>query len=236
MTMAQFFRAAPRGMLISVVIAFALLNGLGVWQLQRMHWKEGMIADMARTEAMAPLPAQAILAQAKPAWRSAVLPPCNVDPKHLIYMHSEVEGQPGYRVLTACPLHGQSDILVDLGFVTQPFGTLDFFGFTPIGRLRPFEKAGMVTPVNRPADNDWYWRSAKDMGPALHAPLRNDYFLVVDLSASHFSLPGLQQGPLNPQVAVPPDRHLEYALTWFALGWVMLGMFGAFVWQKARVP
>lgn len=230
MTPAALIKAVPRGMLIAVAIAFVLLNGLGIWQLQRMAWKEGMIAGMARTEAMPPVAADQLLAQATPAWRSVNLS-CTLQSDHMIYMHSEVAGQPGYRVLTACPLQGQA-LLVDLGFAADktPFAgaTLDL-----VGRLRPFEKPGMVTPVNRMADNDWYWRSATDMGPALHARLRGDYFLVVDLAASHFAVPGLQQGPLNAQVSVPPERHMEYALTWFGLGWLMLGMFIAFAYQRA---
>ena len=235
MTPVQFLKAAPRGMLISVAIVFVLMNGLGVWQLQRMRWKEGVIADIARTEVQAPLPVSELLGQVRPDWRSVQMPTCNFAPKGLIYMHSEVAGQPGYRVLAACPVgENQADMLVDLGFVSEPLPSSSGFGFAPVGRLRPFEKPGMVTPVNRPADNDWYWRSAMDMGPSLHAALRSDYFLVTDLSASHFSLPGLQQAPLNPQVTVPPERHMEYALTWFGLAWLMMGMFIAFVVKRGK--
>ena len=226
----RFFKAAPRGMLISVAIAFVLLNGLGIWQLQRLKWKEGLIGDLARTEAMPPVPAQDLLAQAKPAWRSARLN-CDIKPDAVLYMHSEVSGQAGYRLLTACPLAGKA-VLVDLGFATDKINiapvTLDM-----IGRLRPFEKPGMVTPVNNAAGNDWYWRSAADMGPALHANLRSDYFIVLDLVQSHFAAPGLQQGPLT---APLPNRHFEYALTWFGLGWVMIGMFIAFVRQRMPKP
>ncbi len=231
MTPAMVFKAVPRGMLIAVAIAFVLLNGLGIWQLQRMAWKEGIIAAMARTEAMSPVPAEQLLAQATPAWRSASVA-CTVQPGHFIYMHSEVDGLPGYRVLTACPLKDGA-LLVDLGFVGDKIA-LPTMSIGAVGRLRPFDKPGMVTPVNRPADNDWYWRIPSEMGKALGISVRGDYFLVVDLSASHVSIPGLQQGPLNAQVSVPPERHMEYALTWFGLGWLMLGMFVAFAWQRAR--
>ncbi len=190
---------------------------------------------MARTDILPPVPAKQLLMEKSPAWHSASLPPCHVDPKHLIYMHSEVAGQPGYRVITACPVAaGEADMLIDLGFVSQPLDAVEIPGFSPIGRLRPFEKPGMVTPVNRPTDNDWYWRVPSEMGKALGTSVRGDYFLVADLKASQVSLPGLQQGPLNPSVSVPPERHLEYALTWFGLAWVMFGMFIAFAMQRAR--
>ncbi len=231
MTLSTWLRAAPRGMLIGVVIAFAFLNGLGIWQLYRLHWKEGLIADMARTEAQAPVSVAQLLAQAKPDWRSASLPTCTVDPAKAIYMHSEVDSVPGYRVLTACPLSpGQPLMLVDLGFTTDKLKA-DFAGFTPVGRLRPADKSSAFSPVNRPADHDWYTRSTVELGKAWGVPLRNDYFLVLDLTRSHIDIAGLQQGALS---APLPNRHFEYALTWFGLAWAMIGIFIAFVTQRAK--
>jgi surfeit locus 1 family protein len=170
-----------------------------------------------------------LLAQTKPDWRSAALPACDVDMARVIYMHSEVDGVPGYRVLAACPLADKS-MLVDLGFAIEKLGPAPVT-IQPVGRLRPFEKSGAFTLVNRIAENDWYWRSALEMGPRLNARLRADYFLVLDLKASHADIAGLSQGPLT---APLPNRHLEYALTWFGLGWALLGVFGSVVYQRAR--
>jgi len=230
MTFRDYLEATPVGMAIATAIAFVLLNGLGIWQLERLQWKEGLIADMARTEAMAPVPAENLLGEAKPAWRSASLPACEIRPDSLIHMHSEVGGTPGYRVLTACPLAKEA-MLVDLGFATDKLVLAEPVTLTPVGRLRPYEKAGPFTVVNRVAENDWYWRSAVEMGRALKADVRPDYFLVLDLRQSRADIAGLQQGPLT---APLPNRHFEYALTWFGLGWALLGVFGSVVYQRAR--
>ena len=232
MTLSAWLRAAPRGMLVSVLIAFVFLNGLGVWQLYRLHWKEGLIADMARTEAQAPVPVAQLLAQAKPDWRSASLSTCTVDPAKAIYMHSEVDATPGYRVLSACPAApGQPLILIDLGFTTEAKLGSETLTFAPVGRLRPADKPSAFAPVNRPADHDWYTRSTVDIGKALNVSLRSDYFLVLDLTRSHLDIAGLQQGPLS---APLPNRHFEYALTWFGLAWVMIGIVIAFVAQRVK--
>lgn len=228
MTPGSFFRAMPRGMAVAAGVVFLLLNGLGVWQLQRLHWKQQLIADMARTEALAPVPADEALAGSQSAWRRVTLPPCH--PDRLIYMHSEMIGQPGYRVLSACPLTAGGGMLIDLGFSTGKDVPVPG-SFVPQGRLRPFERANMATPANKPDADDWYWRSATDMGPALELQLRQDDFLVVDLSASGIAPVGLMQGALT---APLPNRHLEYALTWFSLAWVLVAMFAAFVVQKAK--
>lgn len=230
--MLSFLKAAPKGMLISVAIAFLLLNGLGVWQLYRLHWKETLIADLARTQSLPPVPVNEALAQAEPSWRSVSLPSCNVDPAHLIAMHSEMDATPGYRILTACPLgSGQPQILVDLGFSPDRPTVTAPVNIDPVGRLRPADKTLSFMPPNAPATHEWYSRDTAAIGKALNTPLRGDYFLVLDMAASKLSLSGLRQGPLT---APLPNRHLEYALTWFGLAWVLIGIFIAFVRQRQR--
>lgn len=225
----DYMRVAPRGLLVAAAIAFVILNGLGVWQLYRLHWKEQLIADMARTEGMAPLPAATLFAEVKPEWRSAILPLCEADLGHALYMHSEIDGVPGYRALIACPTGAGGAMLVDLGFVKDKKPALSFVGFRPVGRLRPADKPSAFAPVNNPADGDWYTRSTAEMGKALGVALRPDYFLVVDLKASRMEDMGLQQGPLTAPLA---NRHLEYALTWFSFAWIMAGIVFVMIRQR----
>ncbi len=231
--MLSFLKAAPRGMLIAATIAFIFLNGLGVWQLYRLQWKEGLIADLARTETMPAVPIATVLLQTKPSWRSVTLPPCTIDPQHLINMHSEMDGTPGYRVLTICPLSGGQTLLIDLGFSVNRQTLAAPVNIDPIGRLRPADTISAFTPVNTPAAGEWYSRSTPEIATLWHTPLRPDYFLVLDVAASKLGLAGLQQGPVT---APLPNRHFEYALTWFSLAWIMLGMVIAFVRQKQAGP
>lgn len=225
MTPAELWRAAPKGMLIAVAIAFALLNGLGIWQVQRLRWKEGLINDLAHAQALPPAPVNEVITTPQPAWREVILPPCDIKPDGLLYMHSEMDGQVGYRVLATC-----DGLLVDLGFSADKLA-LSPVTLTPVGRLRPYDKANPFTPPNSPQANDWYWRSAADMGPALHASLRPDYFVVLDLQQTQAHIDGLKQGLLTASL---PNRHLEYAITWFSLAWIMLGMFVMFVIGRVR--
>src|SRR3954462_14116855 len=44
-------RRFPVGLTIAVAIAFAILVGLGTWQVQRLHWKEGVLARIAALKA-----------------------------------------------------------------------------------------------------------------------------------------------------------------------------------------
>jgi len=49
--MATERRGFPIGLTISAAIAFLILIGLGTWQVQRLHWKEGLLARIAALQA-----------------------------------------------------------------------------------------------------------------------------------------------------------------------------------------
>ena len=59
--MTDIDHAAPRRRLsvvtgILVLIALAILISLGTWQVQRLYWKQGLLADIAAREVSAPVP------------------------------------------------------------------------------------------------------------------------------------------------------------------------------------
>ncbi|EGF89867.1 surF1 family protein [Asticcacaulis biprosthecium C19] len=230
MSLSRFLTAVPKGLSIAVAIAFVILNVLGVWQAQRLVWKRNLVAELASTQAQAPQPLAAILASPKPAWRAVTLTRCDVSPDRVLHMHGLSDGKPGYRLLAPCPA-GDRTILVELGFAEdklQPSFSIEH----PVGRLRAFDKSGVFTPMNDPIRNDWYWRSPLDMGAFLRAPdLREDYFVMLDHAPSGVSVKNLQQSHLTAELS---NRHFEYALTWFALAWTLLAVFGAFVFQRMR--
>jgi surfeit locus 1 family protein len=49
-------RRTWRSLVIPATIAFAVLIGLGTWQLQRKTWKEGLIAALTAQLAAPPIP------------------------------------------------------------------------------------------------------------------------------------------------------------------------------------
>ncbi len=230
--MMRLINALPKSMVVATVIALAVLVGLGTWQMARLQWKNNLIAEMARTEALPPVPVVQLLAQGRADWRSVSLPSCRIEPARIIPMHSTMGAVAGYRLLTACPIApGQLDMLVDLGFSETPDSVPANTAFLPVGRLRPVDKPSAFAPVNDPAKNDWYSRSTADMGKALKTRLRADYFLVVDVKASNLEGTAIRQAPMTAPLA---NRHLEYALTWYGLAVTLLAMVFAFAAQRAR--
>lgn len=233
MALSRFLKAAPPVLSLLVVLAFVILNALGIWQWQRLHWKQQLMAQLEQTQSVPPVELTALLAEREPAWRAVILPPCPVSPQSLLHMHSAVEGKAGHRILMACPT-GDQAILVDLGFVAEG-NRLDISNSLPsdirlTGRMRPFEAQG-AAPGNSPEQNDWYWRDSVAMGTAMGTSLRTDYFVVADLAQSDIRADGLVQGALTAPLS---NRHLEYALTWFALALTLVAVYGALVLQRMR--
>ena len=148
------------------------------------------------------------------------------------------EGGPGYRLIAACPLAGgpYSTILVDRGFIPieqaakamQP-GREALPG-PVIGVLRKGDKPTFVTPANRIAENLWYARDPAAMAKALRVAAPAPVFLMLEQPA-----PAAGIGPIPaPIPADIPNRHLEYAFTWFGLAGALVGVYAATLFRSRR--
>src|SRR3546814_10510158 len=51
----------PIGLTVATAIAMAILLGLGVWQLQRLKWKQALLAHVAQAQAAQPQPIEPVL-------------------------------------------------------------------------------------------------------------------------------------------------------------------------------
>ena len=83
---------------ILVAAAIATMIGLGVWQLQRMAWKEDLIAQMSAAD----------------AYRADSVE-CRVDAAPDIRIGRSAAGQTGYRYLVPC-----GALTLDLGWSQRP--------------------------------------------------------------------------------------------------------------------
>jgi surfeit locus 1 family protein len=228
-------RAGAWPLLIAVLPVLAGLVGLGVWQLARLDWKEAMIAERAARLEAPPLAAADL---ARPAaeldFRRIRLAGRWVDGREAVIQAKTFRGQAGAHVVTPLRLDDGRAVLVDRGWVphdridprTRPEGR-------PAGRA---EVDGIVVQAGRPSrwtpDNDpardlWYW---VDPGPLARAR-GLDRIVNVVVAADAPAVPGGL--PVGGQVVTDiPNRHFEYALTWFALAGVLVVMTALFVRRR----
>jgi surfeit locus 1 family protein len=240
MTTSDARRGFPVGLTVAVAIAMTLLVGLGVWQLQRRAWKLDLLA---RVEAMREGPVQPLeraLARAA-AGEDMEFARVSVDCPGLasarwVELYALVEGTAGSRLISACPAPsgGFGGVLVDRGFVADTISARPpaAASSTPVritGVLRRPEAASFVTP-QRKAGGRWFTRDVPAMAAELGLPRPAPYVLTAEVS-SNPEWGALKPLPLPAEI---PNRHLEYALTWFALAATLAGVYLAVVLRRRR--
>jgi surfeit locus 1 family protein len=220
-------RSWPLGLSVAVGLSLILLVSLGTWQLLRLQWKSGLLAQLEKSQSQQAVPLQSLdRSEGKLDWRSVRFGPCEIKPSQLIYMHGIVDGVAGYHIMTPCPV-GASYITVELGFSPDKISPLKPVSIELEGRLRAYDKPNAFVPSNNPKASDWYWRQAESLATVWNLPLRSDYFVIVKVSpALKAKFSGLVQSPIT---ATLSNRHLEYALTWFGLAATLLAVFLAYV-------
>lgn len=197
----------------------AVLLSLGVWQLRRLEWKQGVLAAI-ETRLAAPPRAFETLGTPDPvAHQYRPVTVSGITGADLLVLSGQRGAGAGYEVITAFTLAGGRRILLDRGFIREadrdrrrPPARL-----TVLGNLLWPDDADSYTPPPDPAGRLWFARDLASMSDFL----RTEPILVVAGSAQGQE-PSIVPVPVN--TAGIPNDHLEYALTWFALAGVWGGM------------
>lgn len=220
-----------------------ILCSLGIWQLQRLEWKLGIIARVeSRMKAPAePLPPPVIwpaLAAGDYEYKRVRLHGTFEHDKEVYVFRASGAGAqgPGFHVLTPLRLANGGHVLVNRGFVPEALRDAakraagQIAGETSLtGYLRKPEDRNRFTPADKPADRLWYTRDPSAMAGALK--LANVAPFVVDADATP-NPGGWPRGGAT-IVSIRND-HLSYALTWFGLAATLLAIYGLVVWRRMR--
>jgi len=231
----------PIGLTIATAIAFAILIGLGVWQLQRLKWKEALLAHIAAAEAAPARPLEPAL-DALAAGRDEDFVRVKVACPGLAHapaveLYALRQGQIGARLVSACPVRtaAYGSILVDRGFVPDtvaarpPIDSNDSQPVEVVGVLRRPERGNFMTPPH--AAQRWFLHEPKAMGQALNAPAPVAPLVLMAETPTNRDFPALRPAPSPIDI---PNRHLESALTWFGLAGALAGVYGAAVFKRIR--
>jgi surfeit locus 1 family protein len=233
---------APRAW--AVVLTAALLAAFvsaGWWQVGRAREKQAMIDGFARgTETSVALQGVGVDELARYQHVSAQGRYDNSRQILLDNMPSST-GQPGFRVLT--PFRrggGEKLLLVDRGWLPLgvsreqlPVVFVDDVERTVAGRLDQLPVPGLrVGPAEAPGATGWprlmNFPTQHDVESALGEPVESRILL---LDASN---PDGYQRVWRPSVGFGPERHLGYAIQWFALAIALVVIFVAL--SLKRVP
>ena len=213
--------------------AFAVLAGLGTWQVQRLHWKEGIVAF--REARLAAPPVRVGTEQAADAaFRRARASGRFLHDREFLIVNRVRKGRPGFDVVTPLRLGPGDHILVNRGWIpgdradpaTRRQGQIPG-GVTITGVLRPAGKSNRWIPDNDPAKGVWYFVEPAAMARAAAIPGMRRGYLLADAAPNPGGL------PVGRRIAVDiPNRHLEYALTWYGLALVLAVIYVVFHWRR----
>lgn len=233
-------RTEPRfPVVLTVLTALCLvaLVSLGVWQVQRMQWKEGLIAAADRAAALPPAPVDAVLAGDAPEFRKVLVMCRGLTTAPFVELRSIEEGQPGFRLISACPLANGQSILVDRGFIGQdqtarPAVRTDAampVSFT--GVVRKVIKPSSMTPA--PEGRVFFGRDPDAMAEVLGVGGQVSEWILYASTPVNPEVEGLH--PSVPPVAFS-NNHAGYAVTWFGLAVVLIGVYSVLLRRRLMRP
>jgi surfeit locus 1 family protein len=180
--------------------AFLVLAGLGTWQLERLGWKEGLIAERAAGLRAAPARLPQTLSADLDFHRVRIGGHFLPGQLHLHALHPD--GKPDFHQIAAFASDDGRTILIDRGFAkdANPAGEMEVSGLL---RVPPATKPSFV-PLNRPDTNEWFFFDLAAMARAAGAGAALPLYLDTDPQAAEIALD-------------LPNNHLQYAITWYAL-------------------
>lgn len=229
--------------LILGAVVFALLfagfSALGVWQVQRLAWKQELLRQVdARIHAApvaAPPPDQTITRQADQYRRVVVSG--RFDHQHEALVKAVTDLGPGYWVMTPLMTDRGFTVLINRGFVPserqkpadRAAGRVEG-ETTVVGLLRLSEPDGGFLRANDPAGDRWFSRDVAGIAKAkgISAPVA-PYFIDADATPNPGGWP---RGGLT--VVRFANSHLIYALTWFGLALMSAAGFVLFAREEKR--
>lgn len=138
---------------IIVLAAVATMIGLGLWQLQRARWKDGLIARYAAAEKLPPIgwPNGPLRDDQLPLYRHATGNCLRVVATRAV-VGENVAGEPGYAHIADCATGAEGPgMSVVLGWSKNPNATTEWKGGLVSGIIAPDRKSRMRLVAATPA-------------------------------------------------------------------------------------
>ncbi len=206
----------------------AITLWLGVWQIERLRWKQQLLADIDRAEA-----APAISLQGNPAAFAKVEVAGRFREDLVARYGSEVRSTAqgprlGAHLIVPLERPGELPILVDRGWLPDGDIAPKAVGAVAItGYVRPPEPAGPFAPQPDLSQRRFWSLDPVPIGAALGLAQVAPYTLVALGPPDALPVPA-QALPR------PANDHLGYAVTWFGLAGCLIGIFAVFTRRTLR--
>jgi surfeit locus 1 family protein len=210
-----------------VLLILPVLISLGFWQLGRGEEKRALLDTYAERRAAPPMSAELLPTTADPAYRRVQLRG-SFDAEHsLLLDNSTREGKVGVELIQ--PFHDQASglwLLINRGWLPWPDRRTPPVFDTPTGAMNldawVYVSPGATFQLHPDAQNATWPKLVTAIDPAKVWPEMNHEGFAHELR--------LEDGPAAyrtdwPVVAMGPEKHLGYAVQWFAMATALVGFY-----------
>jgi surfeit locus 1 family protein len=253
-------RLRAAGLAVPALLTLAglvVLLSLGTWQMSRKAWKDAWQARIEARARAAPVGVDAVMGLYTGSFaeglretveyvRASVRGRFLHDREQHLYAPHPKLGS-GVHVLTPFEVTGGAGqggvvLLVNRGYVPDAFRAPEKRSAGQIGgettvtglvRLPAIKEP--FTPDNEPARRFWYWRDIDGiLAAALPDDRRRRLPFMLDAELEPKPPGGWPQGGAT--IVKLPNRHLEYALTWYGLAATLAGVFLIYARGRLQAP
>ncbi len=237
----------PFGLAAFLLFAACAFFALGVWQVQRLHWKHDLIARVNARVHAAPTalpPTDRITAAPKKTFeylRVALSGTYRPDQTALVRAATDLGT--GYWAMSVLDTADGRHVWINRGFLPAGTSLAAARASTPhgpvrvVGLVRESEPGGSLLQANKPVQDRWYSRDITALSASRHVTAPAPVF--VDAQREDPKAPADRAPHKGVTAPVPgltdihfPDNHLVYALTWFTL--CALSFVGIYLaWRRA---
>lgn len=224
----------PVGPTVMTVCCVGILAALGTWQVQRMHWKEGIIAKLNagydKPSSIHDVQLGAWSVQKDPLGYGSISGRLQRNKSILLGPRTE-DGRVGYHLLIPVQLENGKTLIVNAGWVSEMWkdNTEDRFALLP---MEPVTAKGVVhkpdwssfASKNSPSNDMWFRADIAEIAKAKEIAEPYPFILYADKITPDF--PDVEP---HEERWLPRNKHAQYAMFWYALGVVMLTVYGFYV-------
>jgi len=226
---------------VLLLAVLAILLALGTWQVERLHWKEALLADIETRRAAPPVPLADIEAMAAAGgdieYRTVTVTGRFLNNKER-HFFATYDGAPGFYVYTPLQLADGRFVFINRGFVPYDNKEPEMRmqgqltgeqSVTGLARARLSGKPSFVVPDNDIAKNIFYWKDLDAMIASDGLP--SDEALPFFIDADN--TPNPKGMPIGGVTLIDlPNNHLQYALTWYGLAAALVAVSGVFLLRR----
>lgn len=221
---------------LTALVMLVVLLGLGTWQVERLHWKQGILAQLDQAERQPPQP---LGPDPRPWTKVAVSGELrnNLSALYGADVRDTRTGPTlGGDLIVPLIRPGQPPILIDRGWVPgarghqldQPTGPI-----TVIGYVHPADSAGLFSATDDVVGREFFTLDPAAIGRALGLAQVAPFTIVAlgPMPAAGSS----ETWPIPAQhLPQPPNNHLSYAITWYGLAAALVVVFSLWVRKTGR--